>query len=373
MADPRIRVAVVFGGRSGEHDVSCKSALSVVKFLDRERYAVTPVRITPHGTWVLGKDAPADIDVAGLQELTRDGADATALRSIADAVAALREADVVFPALHGPYGEDGTIQSVLEMVRLPYVGSGVFASAAAMDKEFAKKLFVAEGLPVADGVVLRRSDHTVSEVERARLGLPVFVKPSRAGSSLGVSKVDTWGELDGALALARESDVKVLVEEAVPGREVDLGVLEHPDGRLEVGPPLEIRVPEEHAFFDYDAKYRDPSTIFDIPARLDPGIVERLQDISVRAFRALDCAGLLRVDFFLRYGTEPVINEVNTFPGFTAVSQYPQMFRVAGLDYPALLDVLIATALSRWRTGASNRRADGYDLPGGAAALGQGT
>jgi D-alanine-D-alanine ligase len=333
----RTRVAVVFGGRSGEHEVSTKSAASIVEHLDPSRYEVVPVRITPAGTWVFGKSAD---DMLGLDS------DEGALASIADAVAAFREVDVVFPALHGPYGEDGTIQSVLEMTGLPYVGSGVFASAAGMDKEFTKKLLVAEGLPVADGVVLRGTE-TVSSVDRERLGLPVFVKPSRAGSSLGVSKVDSWSELGAALAKARESDGKVLVEEAVHGREVDLGVLEHPDGRLEVGPPLEIRVPAQHAFFDYQAKYSDPATIFDIPARLEPAIVEQLQDCAVRTFRALDCRGLLRVDFFLRYGTQPVVNEVNTFPGFTAVSQYPQMFRVAGMDYPALLDVLLATALAR--------------------------
>jgi D-alanine-D-alanine ligase len=343
----KTRVAVVFGGRSGEHEVSCKSALSIVNHLDRDRYEVTPVRITPGGVWVVGKDAAGDVDLAGLVELTREEAGATALTSVADAVGAFaQDADVVFPALHGPWGEDGTIQSVLEMTGLPYVGSGVFASAAGMDKEFTKKLLVAQGLPVAAGVVLRGAA-TVSEADRERLGLPVFVKPSRAGSSLGVSKVDTWDQLDAALAEARASDGKVLVEEAVHGREVDLGVLEHPDGRLQVGPPLEIRVPDQHAFFDYEAKYSDPSTVFDIPARLDPDIVEQLQECAVRAFRALDCRGLLRVDFFLRYGTEPVINEVNTFPGFTAVSQYPQMFRVAGLDYPALLDVLLGTALAR--------------------------
>ena len=363
MAEARTRVAVVFGGRSGEHEVSCKSALSVVNHLRRERYEVMPVRITPDGAWVIGKDVPADMDmdVDGLLELT-ESSGGQPLASIADAIVALRETDVVFPALHGPYGEDGTIQSVLEMVRLPYVGSGVFASSAGMDKEFTKKLLVAEGLPVADGVVLRAGRGTVSPAERDRLGLPVFVKPSRAGSSLGVSKVDSWDELEAALLQARDSDAKVLVEEAVHGREVDLGVLEHPDGSLQVGPPLEIRFPDQHQFFDYDAKYLDPSTIFDIPARLDPAIIVRLQELAVRTFRALECRGLLRVDFFLRYGTEPVINEVNTFPGFTAVSQYPQMFRVAGLDYPALLDVLIATALARWRP---RRAVRGHAVEGG--------
>ncbi|WP_238015297.1 D-alanine--D-alanine ligase family protein [Dactylosporangium sp. AC04546] len=348
MTEERKRVAVVFGGRSGEHEVSCKSALSIVRYLDRSRYDVVPVRITPNGTWVFGADAasPEELDLEGLLALTKETGEA-ALASLAEAIGALREADVVFPAIHGPYGEDGTIQSVLEMVRLPYVGSGVFASAAGMDKEFTKKLLVAEGLPVADGVVLRGGTGTLSAAEKERLGLPVFVKPSRAGSSLGVSKVEDWSELEGALSEARDSDAKVLVEEMVHGREVDLGVLEHPDGSLQVGPPLEIRFPDEHEFFDYEAKYLDPSTIFDIPARLDPEIIEQLQDLSVRTFRALECRGLLRVDFFLRYGTEPVINEVNTFPGFTAVSQYPQMFRVAGLDYPALCDVLLRTALAR--------------------------
>jgi len=348
MAESRIRVAVVFGGRSGEHEVSCKSALSIVRFLDRSRYEVVPVRITPSGTWVFGKDAgsPAELDLEGLLALTKE-TEGNALASLAEAIGTMRECDVVFPAIHGPYGEDGTIQSVLEMVQLPYVGSGVFASAAGMDKEFTKKLLVADGLPVADGVVLRGGTGTLSAAEQERLGLPVFVKPSRAGSSLGVSKVDDWSELGAALAEARDSDAKVLVEEMVHGREVDLGVLEHPDGSLQVGPPLEIRFPDKHTFFDYEAKYLDPSTIFDIPARLEPAIIEQLQELSVRTFRALECRGLLRVDFFLRYGTEPVINEVNTFPGFTAVSQYPQMFRVAGLDYPALCDVLIRTALAR--------------------------
>jgi D-alanine-D-alanine ligase len=348
MAEPRTRVAVVFGGRSGEHEVSCKSALSIMRFLDRLRYEVVPVRIAPGGTWVFGKDAesPEALDLEGLLALTKE-TDGNALASLAEAIGTMRECDVIFPAIHGPYGEDGTIQSVLEMVRLPYVGSGVFASAAGMDKEFTKKLLVADGLPVADGVVLRGGTGTLSDAEKERLGLPVFVKPSRAGSSLGVSKVDDWSGLDAALAEARDSDAKVLVEEMVHGREVDLGVLEHPDGSLQVGPPLEIRFPDKHTFFDYEAKYLDPSTIFDIPARLDPAIIEQLQELSVRTFRALECRGLLRVDFFLRYGTEPVINEVNTFPGFTAVSQYPQMFRVAGLDYPALCDVLIRTALAR--------------------------
>ncbi|MBB5873983.1 D-alanine-D-alanine ligase [Allocatelliglobosispora scoriae] len=317
-----IRLAVIYGGRSGEHDVSLASATSILTHLDRSVYDVTEVLITRGGEWVVGGE-PLGMG--------------SALRRLA-------EQDVVFPALHGPYGEDGTIQSVLELIGVPYVGSGVLASAAGMDKEFTKKLLVAAGLRVAAGVVLRGPQSTVAPADRELLGLPVFVKPARAGSSLGVSRVDDWAALPDALALARRSDGKVLVEAAVRGREVDVAVLEHPDGRVTAGPPLEIRVSGPD-FFDYDAKYAG-GAVFDIPARLDPAVTELLRERAVRAFGALECRGLLRVDFFLPAdGSEPVVNEVNTFPGFTAASQFPRMWAEAGLPFPRLLDTLIATAL----------------------------
>jgi D-alanine-D-alanine ligase len=264
---------------------------------------------------------------------------------------------VIFPTLHGPYGEDGTLQAVLELTGVPYVGNGVLASAAGMDKEFTKKLLAAEGVPVADAVVSRPTDPdgVPDEAELRRLGLPVFVKPARAGSSLGVTRVTRWSDLPAALEWARASDPKVLIEEAVPGREIDLAVLEHPDGRLSVGPPLEIKVDEERPFFDFDAKYDDPGTVFEIPARLDDAVAAELSDLAVRAFRALGCAGLARIDFFLRDGVAPVLNEINTFPGFTPVSQYPRIWQVAGLDYPELLDILVANAIAR-RTGRSDGR-----------------
>jgi D-alanine-D-alanine ligase len=317
------RLAVIFGGRSGEHEVSCHSAESILLHLDRSRYQVVPIMITRTGSWIVDGDA----------------------MSLPDAIRVLRTMDVVFPALHGPYGEDGTMQALLEHAGVPYVGNGILASAAGMDKEFTKKLLAAAGLRVADGVVLRPADEDVTAVARASLGLPVFVKPARAGSSLGVSKVTDWATLPDALRTARLADGKVLVEAAVPGREIDVAVLQHPDGRVVAGPPLEIRVAAGRAFFDYDSKYVATSTVFDIPARLDPATTALVQDRAVRAFHALECRGLLRVDMFLQPGAEPVINEVNTFPGFTAASQFPQMWRAAGLEFRELLDVLIETAL----------------------------
>jgi D-alanine-D-alanine ligase len=353
----QIRIAVVFGGRSGEHEVSCLSAGSIVANLDRDRYDVVPVGIRTDGAWVVGADTPAvRADPArALRAMTaaEGTGEVDVGGSLVTAVAALRGVDVAFPALHGRYGEDGTIQSMLEYVGVPYVGNGVLASAAGMDKEYTKKILTADGLRVCADVVLRRGEEEVGPADRERLGLPVFVKPATGGSSLGVSKVTDWADLAAAVREARATeactgDAKVMVEAAVAGREVDVGVLEYPDGRLVAGPPLEIRVTDEHTFFDYQAKYRDSDTIFDIPARLDPPAAALLQTRAVQVFRAMECGGLLRVDFFLPAGdVEPVVNEINTFPGFTTASQYPQIWRVAGLDYPALVDVLVDTALAR--------------------------
>jgi D-alanine-D-alanine ligase len=351
-----LRVAVIFGGRSTEYAVSCKSAASMVQFLDRTRYEVLPVRITPDGAWIVGADKQSHdrIDVAALLEMTPDPGGVPApssIASMAEALEQLTSMDVVIPCLHGTYGEDGTIQSVLEWIGVPYVGSGVLASAASMDKEFTKKILAAEGLAVADGVVLRNPRQVVTGDERDRLGLPVFVKPASGGSSIGVSRVDDWADLDAAVVAAFSSDTKVLVEAAVPGREIDLGVLELPDGRVITGPSLEIKINDEHTFFDYDAKYVGGTTTFVIPADIDPAIGDRLAEAAVRTFRALGCSGLLRVDFFVHTDAAGrltiTVNEVNTMPGFTAVSQYPQMWQVAGTAYPDLLDLMIMTALRR--------------------------
>jgi D-alanine-D-alanine ligase len=316
----RTRLAILFGGRSGEHEVSRRSAESILAHLDHAAYDVTEVLIGRDGGWTVND---------------------TTL-TLSAALAVLSRQDVVFPALHGPYGEDGTVQSMLEWLGVAYVGNGVFASAAGMDKAITKRLLTAEGLRVADEVSLRPGEE-LSLADRDRLGLPVFVKPSRGGSSLGVSKVDDWSQLPAAIALARESDSRTLVERGIHGREIDVAVLQFPDGRIEAGPPLEINL-SNAAFFDYEAKY-EGGAVFDIPAKLDPDTTGLLQDRAVQAFRALDCRGLLRVDFFLPHGeAEPFLNEVNTFPGFTAASQYPQIWRHAGIEFPALLDILIEGA-----------------------------
>jgi len=257
--------------------------------------------------------------------------------------------DVVFPVLHGAFGEDGTIQGLLELADLPYVGSGVLASAAGMDKEFARKLMRAEGLPVTDTVVLRGKDATLSAAQRDRLGLPVFVKPARAGSSVGITKVAHWSELASAIATARSVDPKVLVEAAVVGREVECGVLEFPDGRVVASLPAEIRVMAKSSagWYDFDAKYLDDACEFDIPAKLDDDLTTELQAMAVAVFRSLDCQGLARVDFFVGPDGALTVNEINTMPGFTSISMYPRMWAVTGLDYSTLLSILIDTAMTR--------------------------
>jgi D-alanine-D-alanine ligase len=361
----RIRVAVVFGGRSSEHAISCVSAGSVLGHLDRERFEVVPVGITREGGWVLGRDDPEALSIRN-RELPAVDSTGTAIALPADptrgglvhldpgrAGELLSAVDVVFPVLHGPYGEDGTIQGLLELAGTPYVGAGVLASAAGMDKEFTKKLLAAEGLPVGDLVVLRPGTATLSDAQRERLGLPVFVKPARAGSSVGITKVDNWADLPAAIATAREHDPKVLVEAAVLGREIECGVLEFPDGSVRASVPAEIRLvgigpdgstPE---FYDFEAKYLDEVCEFDIPAKLDDTTSDRVRELAVAAFRALDGQGLARVDFFVREDGEVLVNEVNTMPGFTPISMYPRMWAVTGVDYPTLLRTLIETALAR--------------------------
>jgi len=240
------------------------------------------------------------------------------------------------------------VQGLLEMAGIPYVGAGVLASAVGMDKEFAKKLLAADGLPVGDHVTLRPGTTSLGKGQREMLGLPVFVKPSRAGSSIGITKVTDWADLDAAIATARRTDPKVLVEAAVPGREIECGVLEFPDGRVEASLPAEIRITaEDVGWYDFDAKYLDDVCEFDIPAKLDDEVAERVRAMAVAAFRALDCQGLARVDFFVGEDGGLTVNEVNTMPGFTPISMYPRMWAVTGVDYPTLLTTLVDTALAR--------------------------
>ncbi|MGI5213622.1 D-alanine--D-alanine ligase family protein [Plantactinospora sp. CA-290183] len=355
----KTRVAVVFGGRSTEHAISCVSAGSILSALDPDEYEVVPVGITRDGQWVLTDGDPAALAITErrLPEITAAAGAAVVLPADptgnglmvldpGEGARALAGVDVVFPALHGAYGEDGTIQGLLEMAGIPYVGANVFASAAAMDKEFTKKLAAAEGIPVGPYVVLR-SGVSLTEEDRERLGLPVFVKPSRAGSSVGITKVSDWAELDAAVAKARQVDPKVLVEAAVVGREIECGVLEdEAGGGPEASLLAEIRI-AEHDFYDFEAKYLDGACEYDIPADLPDRVTRQVQDYACRTFTALDCAGLARVDFFVTPELDVYLNEINTMPGFTPTSMFPQMWAATGLEYPKLVNRLIRTALRR--------------------------
>ena len=359
----RVRVAVVFGGRSNEHAISCVSAGSILRNLDPERFDVVAVGITPEGSWVLTDGDPDSLAIANRQlpgvssesgtelALTADPRLAGQLVSLAPGGAeVLASVDVVFPVLHGPYGEDGTIQGLLELAGVPYVGAGVLASAAGMDKEFTKKLLVAEGLPIGDYAVLRASETTLDAEQLDRLGLPVFVKPARGGSSIGVSRVADRQELPVAIAHARQHDPKVIVESAIIGRELECGVLEFPDGTVQASTVGEIRVAgvrgREDSFYDFATKYLDDAAELDVPAKIDDDVSDAVRELAIRAFKAIDGRGLARVDFFL---TEdgPLINEVNTMPGFTTISMYPRMWAASGVDYQTLLATMVDTALSR--------------------------
>ncbi|HWG26048.1 alanine racemase [Actinospica sp.] len=346
----RPRVVVLFGGPSGEYEVSVASGATIIGRLDRDRYSVRPVRISPEGRWIPGPvDWPrGPCDPAGLAAATPDPAE----RAGTDhevALAVLAGADVVVPALHGSFGEDGAVQGLMDAVGACYVGSGVAASVLGMDKDLAKRVLSASGLRVADWVLLRGADQELSDAERKRLGLPVFVKPARSGSSLGVSPVRGWERLPAALATARAQDRKVLVEQAVTGRELDVAVLEYPDGRVVASAPAEIVLTAgRREFLDYTAKYEDDQAArVLLPAPLDSELTAELRRLAVEAFVILGCRGLARVDFLLRDGVEPVFNEINTFPGFSPTSLYTRMWADAGVELSEILDALIGTALAR--------------------------
>lgn len=342
----RTRVAVLLGGRSSEHSISCISGRSIVAALDPARYDVSVVGITRDGRWV--QDAEAGLGVlTQIGPLPEVDADASAA-SMADCL----DVDVVFPVLHGPWGEDGTVQGLLETVGVPYVGSGVLASAMAMDKGVMKDALAAAGIDVGRYVVFTdrrwrtQSDEVLADI--AELGLPVFVKPARAGSSLGISKVSTVDGLVSAIEGAREHDPRIIVEAAVPSaREIECGVLVNRDGSPEASRCAEIIVNERHEFYDFEAKYLDDSATLVVPAELDPNVEHAVQRLALRAFETLCCDGLARVDFFVCPDGRIVLNEANTMPGFTSISMYPRVWAASGVDYPELVGRLVADALRK--------------------------
>lgn len=355
----------MFGGRSSEHEVSCATAASVLQALDRTRYDVVPVGIARDGHWVLAPDDPErfrltsthrpQVDPAGASVIVPTSA--TDKRFIVHEVGqpprSLGEVDVVFPLLHGPFGEDGTIQGMLDLADVRYVGSGVAASAAMMDKHLMKVILEAAGLPVGRYAVITdrdwRRDPDAALAAASSLAWPVFVKPARAGSSMGISKVAGPAGLRAAVEAAREHDPKVLVEEAIFGREIECGVLDgrgaQPPRASELGECIVVR---GHDFYDFEAKYLATGDVRLVaPAEVPPETAARIQEMAVAAFLAGGCEGLARVDFFLTEDGTAVLNEVNTMPGFTPSSMYPRMWAASGVGYSELIDELIALALER--------------------------
>ena len=361
----RIRVAVVFGGRSSEHAVSCSTAASFLSAIDRDVYDVVPIGIAPDGRWVTVADDPEPLRLTAEQTPEVDGAAPHVLvptstddRTLivvepGEVPRDLGEVDVVFPLLHGPFGEDGTIQGLFDLADIRYVGSGVAASAAMMDKHLMKVILAGAGLPIGPYTVITdkewRGDPTACMDAVAGLGWPVFVKPARAGSSMGISKVRGPEELAPAIEAARRHDPKVVVEAAVSGREIECGVLE---GRGE-GPPRtsvvgEARVVRNHDFYDFEAKYIAADDVeLTTPADVPDAVSDLIREYAAQAFDAAGCEGLARVDFFYTDHGEVVLNEVNTMPGFTPTSMFPRMWAATGIDYSALIDELIALALER--------------------------
>ncbi|MEU7292815.1 D-alanine--D-alanine ligase family protein [Streptomyces exfoliatus] len=363
------RVAVVFGGRSSEHAISVVTAGAVLSAIDRDKYDVLPIGITTDGRWALTADAPERMaiadralpNVADLAEseaggvvLSVDPANREVVLSEPGSVPrALGEVDVVFPMLHGPYGEDGTLQGLLELSGVPYVGAGVLASAVGQDKEYMKRVFVSFGLPVGPYEVIRPRewDQNPAAARKkivefaAEHGWPLFVKPARGGSSMGITKVDDLSGLDEAIEEARRHDPKILVESLLRGREIECGVLEFEDGpRASV--PAEIPPVTDHDFYDFEAKYIDSASGI-VPAPIGDEATAEIQRLAVAAYEAVSCEGLVRADFFLTEDGDFVINEINTMPGFTPISMYPRMWQESGVSYPELVDRLIQAALTR--------------------------
>ena len=343
----KLRVGVIYGGRSGEHEVSVASAASIFRHLDRERYDAVPIRIEKSGQWVLGGRVPEMLSAADMVD--QRGTEAL---QVVDASAAVSRGrlDVVFPVLHGPYGEDGTVQGLLELADIPYVGSGVLGSAVGMDKAVMKTLFAAQGLPIVPHLtVMRREwlDQPAVVADRAATTLryPMFVKPANLGSSVGISKVKASSDFTAAMALAFEFDRKVVIEAGVlNAREIECAVLGNDAPEASI--PGEI-VPSRE-FYDYEAKYLDANSKLLIPSPLSASQTAEIRRLAIEAFRAVEGAGLSRVDFLMAGDTgETFINEVNTIPGFTTISMYPKLWEASGLPYPALLDRLIALALER--------------------------
>jgi D-alanine-D-alanine ligase len=370
-SNKRLRVGVIFGGRSGEHEVSLASAASVIRALDPEKYEAVPIGITKEGRWLAGTSAQKMLgEVLKCGEPVWLPPDPTAAALVPIAHSEQRPnvpVDVVFPVLHGTFGEDGTVQGLLELAGIPYVGAGVLASSVGMDKDVQKRLFEYEGIPIVPFVAVHRSEWErdrakVLRTIKRKFKFPIFVKPATLGSSVGMSRVKTMKELPAAIDLAAEFALKIMVERAVTAREIEVSVLGNDEVKASV--PGEILPHRE--FYDYTAKYLEEGTRLLIPAPLAKKQVRVFQDFAVRAFRAIEGTGLARCDFFLERRTGQIfINELNTIPGFTSISMYPKMWEASGLPYPQLIDRLIELAFELHREKARTKYS--IELPEGAA------
>jgi len=367
----KLRVGIVFGGRSGEHEVSLASAASVLAAIDRSRFDVLPIGIAKDGRWLVGGDplralgdeaarlalGPHSAEAATKRELVERATSVDAggglarMESSEGLPPGLRTSlDAVLIMLHGPQGEDGTVQGLLELAGIPYTGAGVLASAVGMDKGVMKDLFRAHGLPIVDYALIRRHDweRDRASVERAvasEIGFPCFVKPANLGSSVGISKVKAADDLPAAIDQAATHDRRILVERAVQGREVEVAVLGNDTPMASV--PGEVCYAGE--WYDYETKYGAGQTTFKVPAPLPPATTELIRTLAVKAFQAVDCAGMARVDFFVETSVRVLVNEINTIPGFTQTSAYPRLWEATGIPYPALIARLIELALERRR------------------------
>jgi D-alanine-D-alanine ligase len=365
-----IRVGVLFGGRSGEHEVSLSSASSVIRALDSAKYEAVPIGITKDGRWLVGANAHqllGEVLKAGQRVMLSADPSVAALVPLGEKPGGGLRVDVIFPVLHGTFGEDGTVQGLLELAGLPYVGAGVLASAVGMDKDVQKRLFREAGIPVGEFVAILRSEWEQSRGEviksiAEKFEFPVFVKPAALGSSVGMSKVHSRQELPTAMDLAAEFAVKIVVERGFDAREIEVAVLGNDKPRASM--PSEI-VPHRE-FYDYTAKYLEEGTKYLTPAPLKPAQTKKFQDYAIQALRCIDCAGMARVDFFLERKTGKMyLNEINTIPGFTSISQYPKMWAASGVPYRELIDHLIQLALDAHAQKARTKYA--IELPPGPA------
>ncbi len=367
----RLRIGVLFGGRSGEHEVSLASAASVIRALDPSKYEAVPIGIAKDGRWLVGSGAMkllADVLKSGDRVVLP--ADPTAGSLVPMAGGSGRSSvsvDVIFPVLHGTFGEDGTVQGLLDLAGLPYVGAGVLASAVGMDKDVQKRLFEQAGLPIVPFVAVRRGEwekdpKAVAKMLQKKFKFPMFVKPATLGSSVGMSRVKTAQEIGPALDLAAEFALKIIVERAVSAREIEVSVL----GNDEVTASIPGEIVPHREFYDYAAKYLEQGTRLVIPAKLSKKQVATFQEYAVRAFQSIDGTGMSRCDFFLERKTNRIyINELNTIPGFTSISMYPKLWEASGLPYPQLIDRLIQLALELHAEKARTKYS--IELPAGSA------